>query len=281
MSRRTDARPRTIGVRIPTQGPDDELALVRSRALAVEGSGFASAWVSDHLVIPAPANDEFPFSGLGMSPPRAGETWLDAIAVLAALAASTTTLHLGVAALVAGLRPVPIAVRQVRTVHILAGDRMEVGLAAGWLTDEFAALGQDPSDRWRRLDSWRDETDDAWGGAALAAPPLLVAGNGRASRERVTTWGDGWLPQQHVSTVDIAWLAECIDEVDASWSARGRARLPRVVLRLSGTTGAESLHQLVGGALRAGADEVVVDGGWDGAAIDPGVLALPSVAATT
>jgi len=280
MSRRTDARPRTVGVRIPTQGSGSELELVRERVLAVEKAGFASAWISDHLVIPAPADHEFPFSRLGMSPPQAGGIWLDAITALAALAASTTTLHLGVAALVAGLRPVPIAVRQVRTVHILAGNRMEIGLAAGWLTEEFSVLGQNPVDRWRCLDAWRNAADGAWGDAGLEMPPLLVAGNGPTSRNRVTVWGDGWLPQQHVSSVDIAWLAACVDEVDASWAASGRAHLPRIVLRLSGKSRAEVLHELVLGTLRAGVDEVVIDGGWDGAALDPGVLALTSVTTT-
>ncbi|QXC60509.1 LLM class flavin-dependent oxidoreductase [Aquihabitans sp. G128] len=257
------------------------MSLVLDRVRAVERSDLSSAWVSDHLVIPGPTRDQFPFSGLGMSPPRAGEMWLDAITVLSALAANTTRLRLGIAALVAGLRPVPIAARQVRTVHVLAGDRIEVGLAAGWLMEEFTALGEDPTDRYRRLDCWRDEARRAWEDSSHAVPPLLVAGNGRASRDRAAAWGDGWLPQQHLSTVDVAWLAACIDELDQSWSTCGRAGDPRVVLRLSGTTDAESLQGLVLATLRAGVDEVVVDAGWNGATIDPGVLALPSARCTT
>ena len=276
MNRAASSRPRALGVRIPTSGDASELELVIARAREAERSGLSSVWVSDHLVIPDGSVSPYPFEALGMSAPRPGVTWLDAITVLSAMAIATSKLRLGTAALVAGLRPVAIASRQLRTVQVMAPDRLVVGLAAGWLREEFEFLGRDPTVRWRDLDEWTSAAASAWAGADRSSrpPPLLVAGNSAASRKRTVDWGDGWLPQQHLASLDLAWLADSVNELDRAWTERGRLGRPAVIVRLSGRTESSDLSELVRRTFLAGADEIVVDALWLGASIDPTLVRL-------
>ena len=82
---------------------------------------------------------------------------LDPIVALTSMAGATTRLRLGTAvALVAQRDPIYLA-KEVATLDLLSGGRMELGVGAGWLIEEMRNHGTDPATRLTLLasGSWR------------------------------------------------------------------------------------------------------------------------------
>ena len=92
------------------------------RAQALEAAGFDGLLVPDHFL----AGD------LGIS-----ESW----ATLAALAARTERLRLGGAVMCNGFRHPCLTAQIAATVDRISGGRLELGLGAGWMTEEFRQTG--------------------------------------------------------------------------------------------------------------------------------------------
>jgi F420-dependent oxidoreductase-like protein len=108
----------------PQQGAtyDDLLAVARQ----AERLGFGAFFRSDHYLT---------MSGLGLPGPT------DAWTTLAGLARETSSIRLGTLMTSATFRlPGPLAI-QVAQVDQMSGGRVELGLGAGWFTQEHAAYG--------------------------------------------------------------------------------------------------------------------------------------------
>lgn len=182
-----------LGLVVPNYGPAldvDELAAV---AEAAEDAGFDSAWVTDHLLVPA----EFaPVYG----------TITEALVTLGFLAARTSRIRLGVSALVVPQRNPFVTLKQVMSLDTLSGGRIVLAVTPGWLEREFATLGADFAGRGSRLDDWLDlaasaftqvpgpvdhagalALHDAWLAPTLARPAgieIWVAGTGKPALRR-------------------------------------------------------------------------------------------------
>lgn len=183
-----------------------------SIAAAGEHHGFESLWVSEHLVFPtrmagSPMHDSD-------HPPIPPTTPLfDTGAALAWLAAQTSTIRLGTFVYLLGIRHPFIAARAFATADVLSGGRVEVGVGAGWLREEWDAAGFDPRTRGARLDEsldvclrlWSEPTVEhhgrfwsfpevAFEPKPLQQPmPLLVGGESHAAMVRAARYGDGWI----------------------------------------------------------------------------------------
>jgi F420-dependent oxidoreductase-like protein len=115
----------------------DEL-LERTRF--AEEAGFDGAWVFDHFK---------PLYGPSTGPCL--ESWT----VLAALAAATTRIRLGVLVTGVTYRHPSVLATEVVTVDHVSNGRVELGMGAAWHKDEHLELGIDfppPGERVRRLD---------------------------------------------------------------------------------------------------------------------------------
>jgi alkanesulfonate monooxygenase SsuD/methylene tetrahydromethanopterin reductase-like flavin-dependent oxidoreductase (luciferase family) len=117
------------GFSLPTGriGYDDTVGWARR----AEDLGFDSVWLSDHFF--------YSFARYG-----AGPAPIDALEPLTALAAVTTgtaRVRLGVLVLAAGFRPPELVAKAAATIDRLSGGRLELGLGAGWLEEEFVAFG--------------------------------------------------------------------------------------------------------------------------------------------
>jgi alkanesulfonate monooxygenase SsuD/methylene tetrahydromethanopterin reductase-like flavin-dependent oxidoreductase (luciferase family) len=75
---------------------------------------------------------------------------LDAAVVMGAVATVTTTLKLGTSVLISPYRGPLNDVRQFATVDVLSGGRLILGVGAGWMVEEFEALGLEPRERGPR-----------------------------------------------------------------------------------------------------------------------------------
>ena len=156
----------------------EQLAIAR----AVEGEGFDSVWVGDHLL----------YEGAGGDAIGPWDAWTQ----LAALAAATDRVTLGpLVACLAFHRPLVLA-RMAATVQAISGGRLVLGVGAGWNDAEFEAAGL-PTDRkvtrfesaFAELRHWLDEAPLP---DAVPPIPLMTGSSGPRALSIVLPHVDSW-----------------------------------------------------------------------------------------
>jgi probable F420-dependent oxidoreductase len=125
---------------------------VQDWACRAEDMGYDVLHVPDHLGAPAP----FP--------------------TLMTAAAATKTLHVGTFVLNAGFYKPALLARDVEAMRDLTGGRLELGLGAGYVKEEFEAAEIPYPTAGQRVDHLRRITE--YLGAHVPEVPLLIAGNG-------------------------------------------------------------------------------------------------------
>lgn len=266
-----------IGAKLPNSGPLPLEVGIPALARTLEDAGFDSLWVSDHIVFPREIRSRYPFASDGRATWATDAPWVDAMVALALAAAVTERVRLGTAVLVLPLRnPVELA-KQAASIDVASGGRLELGVGAGWLEEEFDALGVPFASRGSRLDEWIEIARACWTGspAARRSPhyalpdglvaqptpahriPFLIGGHSPAALRRAGRVGEGWLAQQAAGALDPERLAR--DATAIAAAAPGGAA-PRVVLRVVESLGrADLVAERLGELAEAGVDEVIVD----------------------
>jgi probable F420-dependent oxidoreductase len=170
-------------------------------------------WVTDHALMSYARQSEYPYGRSGteiaMTP---GMKWLEPLTTLAFVASRSERLRLGTSVLVLPYRNPVIVAAEAASIHLLSGDRLILGVGAGWMREEFEALGLDASERGARLDEYIDVLRTLWredpasfsgrfvnfDDVVLAMtprdsePPVWVGGNSRPALRRALRRGDGW-----------------------------------------------------------------------------------------
>lgn len=260
----------------------ENLVNVAGRA---EDTGFDSVWLTDHIAVPREYAATYPYTSTGkvrtdVSP---DQPWLEVVTAMTWVLARTHSVHVGAAVVVAALRPAVLLAKQLSTLAFLGGpERLILGLGAGWLTEEIAALERPTDDLGARLSDTIEVLRWCWSGAetpyvgrkvsvpplhfapgvpAEASVPILVGGHSRAALRRAVTVGDGWVashlaPDAVRERLDVATALARDAEVDRA----GERRL-RVVCRLGPTPGLDL--GLVEQYARAGVDDLVLDLPYD------------------
>ena len=129
-------------------------------ALTVDADqlGFDTLWLGEHVLVPVGYSTLHPTTGTASKRSHAGPVvaadtvLIDPLAVLTAIAARTSRIGLGTAMYILPLRHPLLVARTVATIQELSGDRLWLGVGAGWLKEEFDALGIDFTTRRRRFD---------------------------------------------------------------------------------------------------------------------------------
>ncbi|HVX19978.1 MAG TPA: LLM class flavin-dependent oxidoreductase [Acidimicrobiales bacterium] len=94
------------------------------------------------------------------------------LTLAAAVAARTSTVRIGTAILLAPLRhPVHIA-EEATVVDLVSGGRVEIGLGAGYVAEEYRLFGVDPAGRYGVTDATYRELRRLLDGDELTPPPL-------------------------------------------------------------------------------------------------------------
>lgn len=275
-----------LGAKLPNSGPLPMGAGIPTLARTLEAAGFDSLWVSDHIVLPASIESRYPFAADGKATWSSETPYFDALVTLALAAAATERATLGTAVLVLPLRnPVEFA-KQAASIDVASGGRLSLGVGAGWLEEEFAALGAPFEQRGARLEEWIAITRECWTGRpramssdrytlpagllCLPTPahpvPVLVGGHSPAALRRAGRVGDGWLAQQSLSTLEPTELARAATVMRDAAAAAGRdpAAL-QVVLRIVESAGmSEGVARWLPALAEAGVDEIIVDVAWEG-----------------
>jgi alkanesulfonate monooxygenase SsuD/methylene tetrahydromethanopterin reductase-like flavin-dependent oxidoreductase (luciferase family) len=174
-----------------------------------EAAGFEGAWVPEHHL----AED-----GYMPSP----------LVALSAIAARTRRLKLGSAIALAPLyHPMRFA-EDCAVLDIIAGGRLEIGVAIGYRKRETAAFDVDFTRRGRIFDEWLQIVTRLWAGETVdftgqhftvrgakvmpPAPrgriPLYIGGFGEKAIERVRRYGDGYIGNAEVFARYGAQLGE-------------------------------------------------------------------------
>ena len=241
------------------EDPADLLAL----AGQAEQAGFASVWVSHHVL-----NAGYVGERLGLKP------YWDALTLLAWIAARTARIRLGTSVLVLPyLHPVPLA-KQLATLDVLSGGRLDLGVGVGSMPEENEALGIDYATRGARGDESIEVLKALWadGRASYAGrfhsfrdaaaspkplqrphPPLLIGGNGGAALRRVARHGDGW----HPYLLDPVRMGERLPRLGEELEKAGRSRAD-VAVSLRVDIGAVPDREAVAAYAALGVDELVL-----------------------
>jgi probable F420-dependent oxidoreductase len=203
--------------------------------LEAERLGYESVWLPEHLIFTT-AMSRSPHPGEEHPPVPPTTPVFDAFTYLGYLAGKTERVRLGTHVYNLGLRHPFVAARGVQTLDIVSSGRLEFGIGASWLEEEWVAAGLDFHTRGRRVDEaltvckrlWT-ETEVAHHGEFFAFdgvafepkpvqkpwPPVLVGGESRPALARAARAGDGWIGMAHTfesAAQSIARLRELLAE---------------------------------------------------------------------
>jgi probable F420-dependent oxidoreductase len=207
-------------------------------AQAAEEAGFESVWLPEHLVFPVEMKGS-PHAGDEHPPIPSQTPAFDALMSLAAIAAVTKDLRLGTNVYNIGLRHPFVTARAITTLDVISGGRVEFGIGASWLREEWEVTGLDFSTRGRRVDEtieicrrlWSEDVVEHHGEffdfapvmfnpkpVQQPQPSLLIGGDGAAAKRRAALVGDGWLPMNH----SLEQLPAAKAEINERRAAAGR-----------------------------------------------------------
>jgi alkanesulfonate monooxygenase SsuD/methylene tetrahydromethanopterin reductase-like flavin-dependent oxidoreductase (luciferase family) len=200
-----------IGIGLPGHAPWTDGRDLVEWARRAEARGFATLAASDRLLWTTP----------------------EPVVALAAAAGATSRLRLLTSVLLAPLRTNPLLLaKSLLTLDHLAGPgRLQVGLAAGFREDDFAASGVDLASRGPRMKDLLAVLADAWTtGTGLrpatpGGPPLLFGGFSGPALDRIAEIGAGWVAGT-ATPDDVAAFAPLLHE---RWAGAGRQGRPRIV----------------------------------------------------
>src|SRR3954447_19358280 len=205
-----------FGIHIGTRGCMANRENMMRLAGDAETNGYAILGVNDHLIMPAEPDGTYPYTANGIHPAAQSGECFDAIATLAFLAGCTQRIRLLTSVAVVPHRPAVLAAKLFLTADVLSGGRVIAGVGAGWMKEEFAALGTPPfAERgavtdeyiqaWKAL--WTEERPSMQGRYAQfdnvvfepkpvskPCPPIWVGGESARSLRRVVEHGDAWYP---------------------------------------------------------------------------------------
>jgi probable F420-dependent oxidoreductase len=260
-----------ISVGLPTHRVDRQAEFVTAEAIAemaqaAERAGFDAVYVTEH---------PFPYDPWFRS---GGHHALDPFVALAFAAAATTSLRLQTHLCVVPYRNPFLTAKAVASLDVLSGGRVILGVATGYLEEEFAALGVDFSERNLLMDEALEAMKLAWTGETVTLsgrhfhapgnamlprptqrphPPIWVGGNSREAIRRAVDHADGWAPMPNPAQSAARRRSPALETVD---DLRGRIDYARSYAVDKGRSAPLTVACALGGLDGAGGEWVDVAG---------------------
>ena len=208
-------------------------------AQAAEARNFESLWFPEHTHIPT--SRKTPFPG-GTELPK--EYWHthDPFVALGAAAAVTKKLRLGTGVCLVIERDPIVLAKEVASLDMISGGRVELGIGAGWNVEEMENHGAQFKKRWKIVREkilamrqiWTREAaefhgefvnfDPIWSfpkPVQPGGPPILLGSQSKRSFERVAEYCDGWMP----INFPRANFADNVKQLRDAEKAAGRKKL--------------------------------------------------------
>jgi probable F420-dependent oxidoreductase len=151
-----------IGLMFANGASASEPGRATELAVQAESLGFESLWAVQHIVVPVRYTSRYPYSRKGTIPGGSDVAIPDPLVWLSYVAAKTQAIKLATGVLVLPQQHPLVVAKQIATLDRLSGGRMIVGLGAGWLEEEFRAVGQDYATRGRRLEEGIEVLRASW-----------------------------------------------------------------------------------------------------------------------
>jgi probable F420-dependent oxidoreductase len=223
-----------LTVEFPSVSYREGPAAVRRFARTLEQIGYDHIDVFDHVVMGYPGHGRPPGPYIATMP------ILEALMLLAHVAAVTERVTLGTEVLVLPQRHPTLVAKQVSTLDTLSGGRVRLGVGVGWQESEYEALGESFRTRGTRMDEAIRLLRAYWTDAEVNAPgphypmtamamepkppqggrlPIWIGGMSEAAFRRVGQLGDGWLASR---ITDATSAREAIGAIHAHARAAGR-----------------------------------------------------------
>lgn len=292
-----------LGFALPQSGPASRPDTVIEVARRAEALGYHSLWTAERLLWPLRPKTPYPGSPDGALPDPM-KSLLEALELLAFVAAHTTRVTLGTSVINLPYYHPLLLARRLATLDVLSGGRLRVGLGHGWSSDEFEALNVPMKGRGARATEAIEAMRAVWsqdpvefhgqhyqipashiGPKPVQKPyPLLyMAAFARPALLRVARYADGWNP----GTLPIPVLLQIFEHLKRLTESEGRdpSRMELIVranLRISDTPLGEGRTPFTGSldeiradtrALReAGAHELFFDVQFEPRVDSPGAF---------
>lgn len=190
-----------LGMNLRNWGDQAHRSAILACAKAADESGLHSIWVNDHIGFP-PKLEENDFN---LSDDFGNI--LDPLSALAFLAACTERVALGTAVLLLPYRPPLLTAKWIASLQALSEGRILLGVGAGWMAEEFQALGVPRNRRGVLTDEGLDFLHHCFDNQVIeshgqelrfaprpARPPFLIGGSADVAIPRAAARGDGWMP---------------------------------------------------------------------------------------
>ncbi|WP_214401539.1 LLM class F420-dependent oxidoreductase [Pseudonocardia lacus] len=267
----------TIGLFLHNHTIATDPATATAVAERAEALGYDSLWAGEHVVVPSPR--------VAPSPLDPDEPMLDPIVLLAHLAARTRRIRLGTGVIVLPQRNPLVLAKQLASLDVLSGGRLEVGIGAGYLEPELTAIGVPMAERGTRTDEYLAAMRTLWESDAPAFDgthvrfsgvdahprpvqrplPVVVGGHAPAALRRAARHAQGWYgfmlsPEDtaaHVTALRKASADTGRDDPPhvsvtpnrrldpATVAAYAEAGADRLVVALSPTAALDGLHRIL------------------------------------
>jgi probable F420-dependent oxidoreductase len=181
-----------------------------------EAMGYDYTTISDHVVIPRDIEARYPYSDTGEFPGRSRGDRHEQLIAVAFIAGMTSRLRLVTSVTVVPHRPAVLQAKMLATIDVLSKGRLTFGVGAGWMREEFEALGVPPfPERGAVTDEYLMACRELWtkddprfeGRYVKFAnvffepkpvqkphPPIWVGGESGPALRRTARLGDGWYP---------------------------------------------------------------------------------------
>lgn len=227
-----------FGIVFANTGPFSQPQAAASMARAAEAAGFESLWTVEHVVVPQGYESTYPYDPSGKMPGGEEMAIPDPLIWLSYVAAATSSIRLATGILIVPQRNPVVLAKELATLDMMSGGRLELGIGVGWLEEEFDAIGVPFAGRGARTDEYVAAMRALWAAQPasfhgehvhfddcilLPAPergaiPVHVGGHTEVSARRAGRLGDGFFPGKGSHDE----LAHLFDVVRASAEEHGR-----------------------------------------------------------
>jgi probable F420-dependent oxidoreductase len=198
-----------FGTFITSMRPERIIANVRK----AEETGFESAWIGEHLILPVEYQSKYPYSADGRFPAPLDVPFHDPMLALAFAAAATSKIRLATGIFVVPIRNAITTAKAVASLDVLSNGRVIFGVGIGWFAEEFAVAGASFNDRALRTREYIElmkalwtQDDPVYRGKTISIagvrfnpkpvqkpyPPIVVGGTTELAMKRAVRYGDGW-----------------------------------------------------------------------------------------
>ncbi len=196
-------------------------------AKGAEAAGFEGVLLSEHLFVPEKMAPKYPYADDGVPDFSGATPFPEPWSAISAMASVTTRLRFSTMVYILPLRhPLEVA-KAVSTAAVLSGNRVALGAGAGWMREEYDALGVAFETRGKRFDEAIHVLRRVWSGRTVEyrgeffdfdrirmspAPsepiPILVGGSSKPALRRAARLGDGWFGPGNTPDEAAALLQE-------------------------------------------------------------------------